>query len=379
MRHARAEGFILTLRKVRLNMPIPAALLLADGTRFDGHGLRHEGLALGEAVFYTGMTGYEEALTDPSYAGQILTFTYPMIGNYGISGSAAQYPRACVAGAIVKRIARHPSHHQSLIDLPSWLDEQRIPTLVDVDTRAITITLREHGTIWAALAVGEDALATAEQRLVQFVRSATTKGLVPSVATKAEHIEGHPDGPRVVLLDCGVKRAIIRDLSSLGVSVTVLPYDATEKQIMSHEPQAVFISPGPGDPTDLPETIDTLRGLLGKKPLYGVCLGHQLLALACGAKTFKLPYGHRGGNQPVKDLERNEVLVTAHNHGYAVDARSLPGDLEQTMVNLNDGTNEGFRHRDLPVAAVQFHPEASPGPADARRLFAQWLESAGLV
>ncbi|MGZ3517178.1 MAG: glutamine-hydrolyzing carbamoyl-phosphate synthase small subunit [Vulcanimicrobiaceae bacterium] len=360
-------------------MPTPAALFLADGTRFDGHGLRYEGLALGEAVFYTGMTGYEEALTDPSYAGQILTFTYPMIGNYGVSGIVAQYPRACVAGAVIKRIAHHPSHHQSRIDLPSWLDEQRVPTLVDVDTRSITITLREHGTIWAAIAVGEEALATAESRLVEFVRTANTKALVPSVATKAEHVEGRAGGPRVVLLDCGVKRAIIRDLSSLGASVTVLPYDATHEQIMSHDPQAVFISPGPGDPTDLPETIDTLRGLLGKTPLYGVCLGHQLLALACGAKTFKLPYGHRGGNQPVKDLERNEVLVTAHNHGYAVDAHSLPGSLEQTMVNLNDGTNEGFRHRNLPVAAVQFHPEASPGPSDARRLFAQWLESAGLV
>ncbi|HEY8313023.1 MAG TPA: glutamine-hydrolyzing carbamoyl-phosphate synthase small subunit [Candidatus Baltobacteraceae bacterium] len=360
-------------------MPNRAALFLADGTRFDGYGLDHEGIALGEAVFYTGMTGYEEALTDPSYAGQILTFTYPMIGNYGISGSAAQYPRACVSGAVIKRIARHPSHHESTIDLPSWLNEQAIPTLVDVDTRAITIALREHGTIWAALAVGEAALAKAESTLVAFVRTADTKALVPSVSTKTDHIEGRPGGPRVVLLDCGVKRAIVRDLVALGACVTVLPYDATHAQIMERQPQAVFISPGPGDPTDLPQTIETLRGLLEKTPLYGVCLGHQLLALACGAKTFKLPYGHRGGNQPVKDVQRGEVLVTAHNHGYAVDRQSLPSELEETMVNLNDGTNEGFRHRDLPVAAVQFHPEASPGPFDARGLFAQWLESAGLV
>jgi carbamoyl-phosphate synthase small subunit len=188
-----------------------------------------------------------------------------------------------------------------------------------------------------------------------------------------EQVAGEPGGPRVVLLDCGVKKAIIRELTTLGATVTVLPYNATQEEIMRHEPQAVFISPGPGDPTDLPETIDTLRSLLGKRPMYGVCLGHQLLALACGAKTFKLPYGHRGGNQPVKDLQLGEVIVTAHNHGYAVDAGSMPSALEQTMVNLNDGTNEGFRHRDLPVAAVQFHPEASPGPFDARRLFAQWL------
>ncbi len=350
-----------------------AALFLADGTRFDGNGLEFAGLALGEAVFYTGMTGYEEALTDPSYAGQILTFTYPMIGNYGISGEVAQYPRACVAGAVMKRISHHPSHHAARTDLPSWLNEQHVPTMTDADTRSITITLREHGTIWAALAVGDEALASAEARLTEFVRSATTKELVPSVATAVEHVEGNPNGPRVVLLDCGVKKAIIRELTALGANVTVLPYNASEEEILRHEPEAVFISPGPGDPTDLPQTIETLRSMLGKRPMYGVCLGHQLLALACGARTFKLPYGHRGGNQPVKDMEHGEVIVTAHNHGYAVDAKSLPASLEQTMVNLNDGTNEGFRHRDLPIAAVQFHPEASPGPFDARRLFAQWL------
>lgn len=351
-----------------------AALFLADGTRFDGAGLEHEGLALGEAVFYTGMTGYEEALTDPSYAGQILTFTFPMIGNYGISGAAAQYSRACVAGTVIKRIARHPSHRASRIDLPAWLDQQRIPTLIDADTRAITITLREHGTIWAALAVGEAALEEAEKRLARFVRGANTKELVPSVATRADRSEGAAGGPRVVLIDCGVKRAIVRELGALGMAVTVLPYNATEEQILRHDPQAILISPGPGDPTDLPQTIETLRALLGKRPMYGICLGHQLLALACGAKTFKLPYGHRGGNQPVKNLQRGEVIVTAHNHGYAVDAASLPSELEQTMVNLNDGTNEGFRHRNLAVEGVQFHPEASPGPFDARGLFAHWLQ-----
>lgn len=351
-----------------------AALFLADGTRFDGEGLEVEGVALGEAVFYTGMTGYEEALTDPSYAGQILTFTYPMIGNYGISGEAAQYPRACVSGAVIKRLARHPSHHASRAALGDWLNEQRVPVMTGADTRSITIALREHGTIWAALAVGDEALESAERRLTEFVRTATTKDLVPSVAIRGEHMEGNPNGPRVVLIDCGVKKAILRELTALGAAVTVLPFDATRDEIEAHDPQAVFISPGPGDPTDLPQTIQTLRSMLGERPMYGVCLGHQLLALACGAHTFKLPYGHRGGNQPVKDLQRGAVIVTAHNHGYAVDATSLPDALEQTMVNLNDGTNEGFRHRDLPIAAVQFHPEASPGPSDARRLFAEWLQ-----
>ena len=271
------------------------------------------------------MTGYEEALTDPSYAGQILTFTYPMIGNYGISGSASQYRRACVAGTVIKQIAYHPSHHLCTETLPAWLDREGIPTLIGADTRAITMTLREHGTIWAALAVGEAALAQAETSLRDFVRGASTSELVQSVATRESFVVGNADGKRIVVIDCGVKRAILRELEALGARVAVLPYDATEEEILRSDPDAIFISPGPGDPTDLSQTIDVLRGLVGRKPLYGICLGHQLLALACGARTYKLPYGHRGGNQPVKDLVAGEVLVTAHNHGYAVDAALAPG------------------------------------------------------
>lgn len=356
-----------------------AALFLADGSRFDGSGLGIEGIAFGEAVFYTGMTGYEEALTDPSYAGQILTFTYPLIGNYGVSGSAAQYARACVAGAIVKQLCAHPSHHASQCDLGTWLDRERIPVMTGADTRAITIALREHGTIWAALAVGEAALDRAEAELSAFVRRATTQGLVAGVATpQAYRCEGRGGGARVTLIDCGVKRAVLRDLAAIGASVRVVPYDAGLDEILADDPDAVFISPGPGDPTDLGATIATLRDLIGRKPLFGVCLGHQLLALACGASTYKLPYGHRGGNQPVRVTSTQDVLITAHNHGYAVDGNSLPDDLVATMTNLNDETNEGFRHRVLPVAAVQFHPEASPGPSDARGLFAQWFRDAEL-
>ncbi|HTV73903.1 MAG TPA: glutamine-hydrolyzing carbamoyl-phosphate synthase small subunit [Candidatus Acidoferrales bacterium] len=353
-----------------------AALLLADGTRFDGEGLGHEALALGEAVFYTGMTGYEEALTDPSYAGQILNFTYPMIGNYGISGAASQHGRACVAGTVIKRLARHPSHHAMISDLGSWLEEQRVATLLAVDTRALTIALREHGTIRAALAVGDAAIATMEEALTPYARQSSTAGLVADVATRQiQTITATPAGPHIVVLDCGVKRAIVRNLHELGARLTVLPYDASREAILEQKPDALVISPGPGDPTDLPGTIEVLRSFIGELPMFGVCLGHQLLALACGATTFKLPYGHRGGNQPVKDLERDAVLVTAHNHGYAVDGATLPADLAATMVNLNDGTNEGFRHRTLPITAVQFHPEASPGPFDARFLFAQWIDA----
>jgi carbamoyl-phosphate synthase small subunit len=355
----------------------PASLLLADGTRFDGEGIGYDALALGEAVFYTGMTGYEEALTDPSYAGQLLTFTYPMIGNYGISGTASQHGRACVAGAIVKRIAAHPSHHAMTGDLASWLTEQRVPTLVGIDTRALTRVLREHGTIRAALAVGENAIGRMEPALTPYARETTTFGLVADVATRSVQnvVPAAGGGPHIVLIDCGVKRAIIRNLSALGARLTIVPYGVSREEVLERRPDAVVISPGPGDPADLTGTIDTLRGLVGQVPMFGVCLGHQLLALACGAKTYKLPYGHRGGNQPVKDLARNAVLVTAHNHGYAVDGATLPADLEATMINLNDETNEGFRHRTLPIAAVQFHPEASPGPFDARYLFAEWLDS----
>jgi carbamoyl-phosphate synthase small subunit len=352
-----------------------ATLLLADGTRFDGTGLEAAGTALGEAVFYTGMTGYEEALTDPSYAGQILAFTYPLIGNYGVSGEVAQHPHACVAGAAIKHLAAHPSHYAAKFDLGSWLDAQGVRTIVGIDTRALTIALREHGTIAAALAVGDAAIASVEATLTAYARTATTRGLVASVADAYAPGQRIGSGRKhVVLLDCGVKKNIIRDLTALDTTVTVLSYGATSDEILAHGPDAVVVSPGPGDPRDLGETVATLRHLVGKTPVFGVCLGHQLLALALGAQTYKLPYGHRGGNQPVKDLVRDEVLVTAHNHGYAVDGATLPPELEATMVNLNDGTNEGFRHRTLPVEAVQFHPEASPGPFDARSLFARWLE-----
>jgi carbamoyl-phosphate synthase small subunit len=214
-----------------------------------------------------------------------------------------------------------------------------------------------------------------EAALAPFARETSTVGLVADVATRSVQTAGSQGGRHVVVIDCGVKRAIVRDLSALGARLTVVPYGVSGEEILARAPDAVVISPGPGDPTDLPETIETLRGLVGRVPMFGVCLGHQLLALACGARTYKLPYGHRGGNQPVKDIVHDTVLVTAHNHGYAVDGATLPTDLEPTMINLNDGTNEGFRHRTLPIAAVQFHPEASPGPFDARYLFGEWLGS----
>jgi carbamoyl-phosphate synthase small subunit len=356
-------------RKHKMNVGM---LLLADGTRFEGEGIGHSGLALGEAVFYTGMTGYEEALTDPSYAGHLLTFTYPLIGNYGISGVAAQHGGACVSAVIVKQIAAHPSHHASKSDLVTWLTDQNVPTLVGVDTRSVAIALREHGAIRAVVAIGESAMNAAEAALAKYVREGSTAGLVRSVA--AGTIQTHSgDGPHVVVVDCGVKRAIVRELQRLGARLTVMPYDVGPEEIVERKPDMLLLSPGPGDPTDLAQTIATVQSLLGRFPIFGICLGHQLLGLACGARSYKLPYGHRGGNHPVQDIATGSVLVTAHNHGYALDGTSLPPALESTMVNLNDGTNEGFRHRRLPIEGVQFHPEASPGPLDASYFFERWL------
>ena len=283
-----------------------------------------EGTALGEAVFYTGMTGYEEALTDPSYAGQILTFTYPMIGNYGISGAAAQYPRACVAGAVIKQIAEHPSHH--LARKPScrsWLDEQNMPALIGADTRAITIALREHGTIWAALAVGDAALAsTPRRRLSEFVRTANDQSTGSQRRDRSARFSSRARDGRARGADRlrrearDPARARSARRARYGSAVRCNDrrnpgHRARRRSSFRRVPAIRRTSPG---------TVELLRELVGRKPLFGICLGHQLLALACGAKTYKLPYGHRGGNQPVNDLLPDEVLVTAHNHGYAVDA-----------------------------------------------------------
>ncbi len=323
------------------------------------------------------MTGYEEALTDPSYAGQILTFTYPLIGNYGISGSRRsvrarlrsgrrnQADRASSVASLeharsCRRLARRATHS----------DARRSRYARDHDRAARTRddsggTRRRDG-----------ALERAERELADYVRTATTKELVPSVAARHRHVEGTPGGRRVTLIDCGVKRAILRELTALGDRSDRRSVQRHAKRSCSKATRTrSSFRRGPATRRICRKRSTRFANLVGRKPLFGVCLGHQLLALACGAQTYKLPYGHRGGNQPVKDHAHDEVLITAHNHGYAVDANTMPGDLEATMTNLNDGTNEGFRHRSLPIAAVQFHPEASPGPFDARRLFAEWLSN----
>jgi len=356
-----------------------ALLLLADGTKFEGSGVGPEGTSCGEAVFYTGMTGYEEALTDPSYAGQLLVFTYPLIGNYGVDPAVRQHDRICAAGAVFKRVSRHPSHYRSVSTLIDWLDLERVRGIEGIDTRALVTRLRESGTMRAVLAVGSAAIADAAGALESFERQPlATPELVAAVSVHRPTTRGE-ERLRIALLDCGVKENIAAFLHAAGAQVVEVPYDCEFPDLLALEPDGLVISNGPGDPSELPMVVDTLRRVIdhGKLPTFGICLGHQVLALALGAKTYKMKYGHRGGNQPVQICDTGEVLITAHNHGYAVDPATLPADVRETLVNLNDGVNEGLRHESLPIESVQFHPEASPGPGDARYFFGKFLEGLG--
>jgi carbamoyl-phosphate synthase small subunit len=355
----------------------PALLLLADGTSNRGRGIGPEGTSRGEAVFNTCMTGYEEALTDPSYAGQILIFCYPLIGNYGLDPAVRQHTTICAAGAVFKRVSRHPNHYRSAGSLPQWLKESGVRAIEGIDTRALVTRLREAGTMRAVLAIGETAIAAAGRQLAEYESAPLdTPGLVRSVSVRAQEVRGSGP-PRVGLLDCGTKENIARCLEEAGAQVVEVPYDCTSDQLLGLEVDGLVVSNGPGDPAELERVVQTLRETIrtGTLPMFGICLGHQLLAQALGARTYKLKYGHRGGNQPVMDCRTGEVIITAQNHGYAVDPKTLGPDVEQTMVNLNDGTNEGWRHRTFPIWGVQFHPEASPGPADARHLFADFVSA----
>jgi len=366
----------------------PGLLALEDGRTFDGLGFGAEGVQTGEIVFNTSMTGYQEILTDPSYHKQIVTMTAPHIGNTGINPEDVESARVWVAGFVVRALSPVVSNWRSQIDLYEYLRDQGIIGLTGVATRALVRHIREKGAMRAAIAHGEAAQDAAA--LVETARSApdmSGANLVDDVtcaepynwtqmSDEAWYQQHHydPQGPLIVAYDTGIKRNILRMMTDRGLRVTVVPAHTTADEVLAMKPAGVFLSNGPGDPAAVTSMIDSVHDLLGKTPIFGICLGHQILALALGGKTEKMRFGHRGGNQPVKNLLTGVVEISAHNHGFAVTADSDLHGAEVTHINLNDHTIEGLRHVDLGVFSVQYHPEASPGPHDSLYLFDEFVE-----
>ncbi len=355
----------------------PAFVLLEDGAWFAGTAVRPIDPAFGEVVFTTNLTGYQETFTDPSYLGQIVVMTAPMIGNYGINDDDMESARPQVSGVVVREMSRQPSNWRATLSLDDWLAASRVPVIEGVDTRRLTRHLRERGAMRGVIAEGSEPGAELTARLMA---SPSMDGLdLASRATVRErHTEGQ--GPHVVAYDFGMKRNIVRMLVRAGCRVTVVPAETSPAEVRELQPDGLFLSNGPGDPAAVSYAITNIRELAGGGlPTFGICLGHQLIGLAFGGETAKMSYGHRGGNHPVRDLRTGQVLITTQNHGFAVvgDAGRVPGaaDLEVTHLNLNDGTIEGVRHRELPLFAVQYHPEAAPGPHDAFPHFDEFLAS----
>ena len=345
-------------------------LILEDGTVFHGK-LLNNIKATGEVVFNTGMTGYQESLTDPSYCRQILTLTYPMVGNYGIADLFMQSRKSFVNGFVIGELCEMGSNWHYETSLTDFLTKQGVPCLYDVDTRAVTRKIRSAGTM-KGIIVPEDA---AQTEIDELFAVPIKKDVVMEVTTPETYtMEAESnDAPHVVAMDFGVKQNILKSLHDLGCKLTVVPAHTTAEEVLALQPDGIFLSNGPGDPADVPEIVAEIKKLIGKKPIFGICLGHQLLARSLGAKTYKLKFGHRGCNQPVKNLLTGRVQISSQNHGYAVDEESLKDlPLEVTHINVNDGTVEGMRHKDLPIFSVQYHPEASPGPDDNMYLFDQF-------
>jgi carbamoyl-phosphate synthase small subunit len=352
-----------------------AFLVLEDGTVYEGEPFGAPVSAHGEVVFDTSMAGYQEALTDPSFAGQILVMTYPLAGNYGINPFDIESKRIQVQGMVLREHCDIPSHWQSETTLHDYLATAGIPGLSGVDTRALTRRLRIGGVMMGMMSSEE----TPEEALRR-LRDLPSYGDVDFVSrVSAEKPYGWPEagetaGPHIVVVDLGVKFNVMRLLAHRGCRVTVVPCSTSAEDVLSLKPDGVVLSPGPGDPVHLGYTVRAVEGLLGKAPIFGICLGHQVLAAAFGASNFKLKFGHRGANHPVRDLATGRVYITAQNHGYAVDPDTLSGGAEVSHVNINDGTVEGLRHRELPVISIQYHSEASPGPLDNVYFFDRFLD-----
>lgn len=373
-----------------------ARLVLADGSVFEGRAVGASGSVDGEVVFNTSMTGYQEMLTDPSYAGQLLTLTYPMIGNYGVDAAVEESGQIQPRGLIVREVAPVSSHPRSTSDLATFLAERDVVAIDGVDTRAITRRIRRHGVMLGTITTesadealervralpGYDSIDWASQvstgEQYGWEPFAEKNELRPSMEPKANKAVVKPRDAasqrRVVLIDGGVKRNIMRSLVARNCEVTVLPIDANAEEVLALRPDGILWSPGPGDPQVQNFQVEETRKLIGSVPLFGICLGHQVIARALGAGTFKLPFGHRGGNHPVRDERTGTVTITAQNHGYAVDPDGLADSAEVSHVNLNDGTVEGLRMRSEPVMTIQYHSEASPGPLDSMRMFDRFVE-----
>ena len=362
-----------------------AVLALADGAWYEGVSFGAEGEAGGEVVFNTSMSGYQEILTDPSYKGQMVTMTYPLIGNYGVNAEDVESGRPWAEGLIVKEASLYPSNWRSHGSLDSYLKSYNIVGIQGIDTRALTRHLRDYGAQQGIISTTDtdpESLvrkaaarpSMAGQDLAKVV-SCTEPYEAKQTSWDLEKGYGESRNPclHVVAYDFGIKRNILRILSTLACKVTVVPATATWREVMELRPDGVLLSNGPGDPEPVTYAVENIKGLLDKVPIFGICLGHQLLGLALGGRTYKLKFGHHGGNQPVMDLSTRKVEITAQNHGFAVDMDTVPGAVELTHVNLNDNTVEGMRHKELPVFSVQYHPEASPGPHDSAYLFQRFI------
>ncbi|WP_142826679.1 carbamoyl phosphate synthase small subunit [Planococcus soli] len=348
-------------------------LILEDGTVFEGTAFGSEDASVGEIVFNTSMTGYQEILSDPSYCGQIITMTYPLIGNYGINSDDFESIEPAVKGMVVREIAEFPSNFRNNLTLDELFKIKGIPGISGIDTRKLTRLIRSKGSIKGVLtAAGEDVQTEEVVKTLQ--ATVLPRNQVAQVST-ARPYPSPGRGKRVVLIDYGMKHGILRELNNRDCDVIVVPYNTPSKEILAWGPDGVMLSNGPGDPKDVEECVEVVRELLGNVPIFGICLGHQLFARACGADTFKLKFGHRGGNHPVRDLITGKIEITSQNHGYAVDEETLQGTrLKVTHSALNDGTNEGLEHLDYPAFTVQYHPESSPGPEDSNYLFDRFID-----
>ena len=363
-----------------------AILVLEDGATFQGESIGAAGRTLGEVVFDTAMVGYQQCLTDPSFRGQILTFTYPMIGNYGTNSEDFESSRCQASGLVVRELCEVPSNFRLDASLGEFLKEHALVGIAGVDTRALTRRLRTVGVMMGGISTEDtpeellrkikESPSYGEIDLVDRVSTPTPYEWQPNLeAGKAQPRIDFDDRLKIVCLDYGMRASILRNLYVIGCRPIVMPCKTTADQVLEEKPDGVVLSPGPGDPARLGYAVDTVRGLMGKVPIFGICLGNQMLTHALGGKTFKLKFGHRGGNHPVKDVVTGRVKITAQNHGYATDPETLEGSgAKVTQINLNDQTVEGLDHEDLRAFSIQYHAEASPGPLDSRGIFKQFVD-----